>query len=292
VILGMALSLCAASVFGGDEPPIHKGMIGVLTLPCDFILSESVITSGPNGLQVDGHDLPSPTSAPPCMITCNVFKSKVQKDGSIDVEMLGGRYFKRLRFSTPLPAEAFAKIFVNGAEADAVLTRYRAHLAEGLRREFFGTPPLSELSDAAQRELVGLAFVDGDLLMRFAISEFKGGRFLTTDLGLDRNVYNEERLKQSERVALLLNKQLLSLMRVMEPHVRALPGMVGLKIQVGIAHESFVDKDDPRTIDRLEIYAPADLLLKFAGADITAKKLLEGSVLLINGNRMEVPSEL
>jgi hypothetical protein len=38
----------------------------------------------------------------------------------------------------------------------------------------------------------------------------------------------------------------------------------------------------------LEIYAPYDLVEKFFNLDITNQKLVDGSIVLVDGNRIEV----
>jgi hypothetical protein len=289
-LMVVLIGVIATAVSAGNDP-IPRGTRATLRIPCDSIRSTSVITTGPNGLQIDGADLPPVSAGPPCLSNVFVQKSKVLKDGSVEVEVRGVSYYK-LTFKTPDPALAFGMLFVSEAEAEAVLAQWRAHVMEGLLRENFGNGPLAELPDESKRRLIRHAYIDGEIRMKFLTARFKEQLHMVAQMGVDDSIYNDEKLKQAERLALLLNKKLLGLLRDFEREARHVDAIQGIKIELGIPHESFVSKDDATSIDRLELYAPMQLIRQFADADITAKKLLEGSVILINGNRVEVPAEL
>jgi len=41
--------------------------------------------------------------------------------------------------------------------------------------------------------------------------------------------------------------------------------------------------------DDLEIYLPLEQVVKFVDADITSQQLIDGSIILLGGNRIQVP---
>ena len=122
--------------------------------------------------------------------------------------------------------------------------------------------------------------------------EFKGLQYFVADMGADDLLfYNAEGLSQPQRLAALLSTKLLAKLRELEVLCRGVDALQGVKLDLQIPQERVSDTD-VLTIRRLEIYAPLTVLRPFADADITARKMLDGSVILVNGNRVEVPTEL
>jgi len=127
---------------------------------------------------------------------------------------------------------------------------------------------------------------------KFTSEDFKNLTYFVADLGRDDSVYNEEKLTQAQRLAHLLNAKLLALLRELEELTRGVDAFGGIKLEMAIPHKSFVTEGDTTEFDRLEIYAPIVTLRQFVAADLTARKFLDGSIILINENRTEVPPEL
>jgi hypothetical protein len=54
-----------------------------------------------------------------------------------------------------------------------------------------------------------------------------------------------------------------------------------------IMYRNFVNESVNRT-DQLEVYLPVELVVKFADSDITSQQLMDGGIVLLNGNRIQV----
>ena len=54
-----------------------------------------------------------------------------------------------------------------------------------------------------------------------------------------------------------------------------------------IMYLNFVNESVNRT-DQLEVYLPVELVVKFADSDITSQQLMDGGIVLLNGNRIQV----
>jgi hypothetical protein len=66
-------------------------------------------------------------------------------------------------------------------------------------------------------------------------------------------------------------------------------GIYGIKIRTRILYRDFLSKRNQRPhVEVIEIFAPYDLVEKFFNLDITNQKLVDGSIVLVNGDRIEV----
>lgn len=66
-----------------------------------------------------------------------------------------------------------------------------------------------------------------------------------------------------------------------------LVGIDGVEFAVRIYFRNFVSESIP-TFDSLELYVLLGLARKFADADVTSQQLIDGSVVILNGNRVPV----
>ncbi len=115
--------------------------------------------------------------------------------------------------------------------------------------------------------------------------------YLVVDLARDEVVYNDAKLSAGQRLATALNDRLLTLLKSFARHVERVPEVEGLKLELTIYHRNFVTDvrtPGPTEEDRLELYAPADLIRKFAAQDITSQELVDGCIVIVNGNRVKV----
>jgi hypothetical protein len=118
------------------------------------------------------------------------------------------------------------------------------------------------------------------------IVAFKGRTYLAVTLGDDGIVYNTLQLNQSARVAKVINDRLLDDIKAFQD-VAGLVGIDGVEFAVRIYFRNFVN-ESVATFDTLELYVPLALARKFADADITSQQLMDGSVVILNGNRVQV----
>jgi hypothetical protein len=115
---------------------------------------------------------------------------------------------------------------------------------------------------------------------------FKGNTYLAVTLGDDGTVYNTVQLNQSARVAKVINDRLLDDIKAFQG-VASLVGIDGVEFTARIYFRNFVSETVP-TIDKLELYVPLGLASKFADQDITSQQLMDGSVIILNGNRIQI----
>jgi hypothetical protein len=66
-------------------------------------------------------------------------------------------------------------------------------------------------------------------------------------------------------------------------------GVYGIKIRARIFYRDFRSKRNQRPhVEILEVFAPYDLVEKFFNHEITNQKLVDGSIVLVNGDRIAV----
>ena len=87
-------------------------------------------------------------------------------------------------------------------------------------------------------------------------------------------------------MARVINENLLDRVKLFGG-IAQMTGIDGVKLAVGIAYQDLVSETVPH-VDNLEVYVPLDLAMKFAEADITSQQLIDGSTVLLNGNRVQV----
>lgn len=115
---------------------------------------------------------------------------------------------------------------------------------------------------------------------------FKARTYLAVTLGDDGIVYNTLQLNQSARVAKVINDRLLDDIKAFQG-VASLVGIDGVEFAVRIYFRNFVN-ESVATSDTLELYVPLSLAKKFADEDITSQQMVDGSVVILDGNRVQV----
>jgi len=144
--------------------------------------------------------------------------------------------------------------------------------------------PLTRLSDPFKIALMRMV-CDGR--NTFDVETFKGRTYFAVALANDGTVYHSLKLDESARARRIINEQLLHRIKVFRG-VAQQAGIDGVKFTVEIAFRDFL-KESVAHIDKLEVYVPLSLSMSFADADITSQQLVDGSVVLLNDNRIQVP---
>jgi hypothetical protein len=183
-----------------------------------------------------------------------------------------------LRFNTD-PRTAFPRLVVRPGEVAAY--RHEAYAAIAAHT-FSGS--LSAVPDESRLKVLELA---SGMHGTIASATYKESLYLLIDLGKDSSVYNELRMNQAQRVARVMNDTMLVAMKAFGMAVADVPSIYGLKLQFGIPHRQFTQVTGGQE-DTLEVYAPSDLIKKFKDTDITSQQLVDGSVVILNGNRIQV----
>ncbi|MCI0337839.1 MAG: hypothetical protein L0226_09695 [Acidobacteria bacterium] len=118
---------------------------------------------------------------------------------------------------------------------------------------------------------------------------FKNANYLSFGLGDDPNVYNTLRLNQHSRAARVINDLVLPSLKEAALYITDTPEIGGIKMAIRILYKDFLQERNIHPhAEVLEIYAPYNLIEKFFNLDITNQQLVDGSVILMNGNRMQV----
>jgi hypothetical protein len=185
-------------------------------------------------------------------------------------------------------------VFPNAADVDkgiAAVTlqpgksseAYRASIYKELAKTVF-SGDLARVPAESQSRLLAFADAVGSPL---SVANYKEGTYLSVDVGDDGNVYNTLQMNQMQRVARSLREHIVPALKRISGDVVA-SSMTGVKVTFKVHFENFLDKYVSSSTDQVVMYVPAEALKQFADADISSQKLLDGSVILVNDDRVEI----
>jgi hypothetical protein len=206
-----------------------------------------------------------------------------------EVELRSNTIYLRLHFahSSSEVAELnsdFQKVVFQG-------TWQQFEKTEDFQRDVFAvqeakifTGPIAGLSDGVKLSLMDMACAGQNT---FGAETYKGRSYFAVILGSDGQVYNSNVMNSSARVARVVNEQIIDRVKTFKGPAQQ-TGIDGLKFEARVSYRNFVNEPEIRD-DQLEIYLPLDLCVKFVDADITSQQLIDGSIVLLNGNRIQVP---
>jgi hypothetical protein len=137
--------------------------------------------------------------------------------------------------------------------------------------------------------LKDLGYNDGEM----SVEEFKGKQYIAFSAAYPPAEFNSLEINRAARVATVLKALVLPAFDKVAPVITDANGIYGIKIRTRIFYRDFPSKRNQRPNQRphvevLEIFAPYDLVEKFFNHDITNQKLVDGSIVLVNGDRIEV----
>jgi hypothetical protein len=116
--------------------------------------------------------------------------------------------------------------------------------------------------------------------------EFKGVTYMAIVLPSNGNVWNDLRVTRSQRIGKAIGAQL-PLLKAFAKLAMQHGVIGGLKLQQPVAHGTAPNYTDTTT-DTVEAYFPLAAVVSFADADITSQALVNHSIILVNGDRVEV----
>ena len=120
-------------------------------------------------------------------------------------------------------------------------------------------------------------------------SETYKSRFYMVFRALGSEVYNTIQLNQPARVARAIEKDVLAAMRMAYKAPAGVSGIDGFKIELRVGHKNFVTEQYLNPYyDDLHIYATNEVIKRFAEDDITSQQFINHSIVLVNGNRVDV----
>jgi hypothetical protein len=155
---------------------------------------------------------------------------------------------------------------------------------DALASRFF-TGPLASFSQDERLLLLKFAHItaNGTTL---GSEVFKGITYLTVSLPEEENVWNDLVVNRSKRVGKLIGAQL-PLLKAFAQISVSHQTIGGLKLAQPSIHGTAPDYKNV-SADKVEAYFPMEAMLKFANADITSQQLVNQSIILVNGDRVEV----
>ncbi len=185
------------------------------------------------------------------------------------------------RFFAPVDhPEALGAVLASVTKSDSV----RTLAYDSLGARFF-TGPISSFTHEERTLLLGWAHLTANS-STIGSEAFKGVTYLSIGLPGDGSIWNNLRITRTQRLGKLIGDQLPLLKafaKVSVPH----DAIGGLKLRQPSTHGTAPDYTD-QAKDDVEAYFPLDQLLKFANADITSQQLVNQSIILVNGDRVEV----
>jgi hypothetical protein len=184
---------------------------------------------------------------------------------------------------------ALAKVVFAGPASGRAVVEYKAQAVTRVTSKLF-TESLPSIGQNERTRVVAFVMQYGSGAPTRLLEKYKEKTYFVLNLGIDSIVYNTLQLNESARVARTINDKLLNVLKASLTPLADLGETVeGVKLEFKIRSQSALDRAaDPNT-DTLQIYAPRTSLKKFADADITSQQLIDDSVVLVNGNRVQVP---
>jgi len=144
---------------------------------------------------------------------------------------------------------------------------------------------LSEIPREQQRALVLFASAASDV--EYGVETYRDSLWFRVSSGETSDSYNDGQLNTNAILARVFDGQLLSLAKVFAAAAKDVAPLEGLKLEVQVLHRMF-GQTAANTRSLLEVYFPSALIQKFTNQDITSQDLLDGSVVIYDGNRVRV----
>jgi hypothetical protein len=222
----------------------------------------------------------------PPMLTLFYEKTNKKKE-YIEIECRSTVAYAKLRFSPDMPnVEAALRqlVFLGSVESFESSAEFKALTEKLLPITFSGV--LSQIPrDKQLRLLKDLGYNDDGM----GAVEFKGKQYIAFSATDPIAEFNSLQVNQAARVATVLKALVLPAFNKVAPVITDANGIYGIKIKARIFYRDFLSELHQEShAEILEIYAPYDLVEKFFNLDITNQKLVDGSIVLVDGNRIEV----
>lgn len=300
-VLGCVLSVEAAAQNVPILPKkeVKSGQAGpVVTLKLPMILLQSsggsleaTITGTPGALTVGGRS-DWQTCCFPSMMRLEVRAVNKPEKWRPATQVLSytGGPIVYLNFDpaiTDVEAAFRELVIVDAPTSDAAKAYVTQRYADMSSKVFTGS--LAQVPEDAR--MVALKYADGIAhAASVGLATYKEQSYFLLDLGEGGSIYNTLQMNETARVARTINDTVLKLLKGSMAAFSHLGQTVGVKVQMQILSRNFARGEFIKPdVDLLTIYAPYDLIKKFADADITSQQLIDGSVVLVNDNRVQVP---
>lgn len=216
---------------------------------------------------------------------------KITRDKNfLEVELRDPLFNVKLRFDNTIRDfnAAFHDMAFIGTLAEFEASDYYKQEVMGKILPAVFTGSLASIPQARKMDLLKeLKYIDSAI----RTEKYKGGEYLSINVGGDTEVYNSNRVDQPTRIGHSLNQRVLYYFKRLARIIKFHPDVDGIKITILVPYKNFLTEyySSP-SYDRLEVYAPMDTIRQFVDDELTNQEFAEESVLLVNGNRMQAPS--
>jgi hypothetical protein len=222
----------------------------------------------------------------PPMLTLFYEKSTKEKEYT-EIEFRSSLAYAKLRLAADTPSvDAVLRqlVFLGSAESFESSAEFKALTEKLLPIKFSGV--LAEIPRDKQFQLLkDLGYNDEEI----GVAEFKGKKYIAFSPTNPTAEFNSPQVNRAARVAAVLKALVLPAFDKIAPVITDANGIYGIKIRARIFYRDFLSKRNQRPhVEVLEIFAPYDLVEKLFNLEITNQKLVDGSVVLVNGDRIEV----
>ena len=241
------------------------------------VVGETITVEGESDWQLRGW---------PPMLTLFYEKSSKEKE-YIEIEFRSDSAYVKLRFAADTPnvdAVLGQLVFLGTAELFESTEEFKALTEKLLPIKFSGV--LAEIPRDKQFQLLkDLGYNDEEM----SVAEFKGKQYIAFSAPYPAAEFNSPQVNRAARVATVLKTLVLPAFDKVAPVITDANGIYGIKIRTRIFYRDFLSKRNQKLrVEVLEIFAPYDLVEKLFNQDITNQKLVDGSIVLVNGDRIEV----
>jgi len=305
--------------------PTTKGALGALAIAIAFsaplasqvagdtvtvVLPQSVLVKGRSGLlddrpvrfvefQIrDGNAVPWgdedwQTSGFPLMREYTIHRTRTRR-GTTEIELRGQDETLKLYFPAGIgdTAEALRPFALPGAPSSPAALAYLAEVDGKMGPAFFKDVRLP-LTPLHQLALTRAARQSGHPTA-FGRSEYKARVYLRVDVGALPSPYAVLLPNQLARVAKAVNDQLATLVKDFGRPLSGSSGVDGIQLVVRlvppVSSAVVAPKRDsgPGSGDLVHWYVPLEVVARFAADEISSQQVVDQSVLIVNGNRVEL----
>jgi hypothetical protein len=210
-----------------------------------------------------------------------------RKDGTFEVELGGvfvGDPIVKLKFPSQSVASTLASSVLIAATDNAAIAAWRDASYTALAKKAL-SGPLSQLPPERQRSF--MAALRGSGSSKVSIEAYKDKSYVAADVGAGEYVFNTLQMNQNARVA-RRTSEVLSTLKSLYAAIGPCPeGIAGIKLTYAASYKNFL-REYEQGVDAIQAYFPCDLIGKFQNADITNQALVNGSVILVGGDRVDV----
>jgi hypothetical protein len=209
-------------------------------------------------------------------------KTEVQlKSGTTEI-------YLKFNMAPELVSDVFRQVAFSGTPDEFEKSPEYQEVGERLLPAIFSSGKLAGLTREQQLKVIRVVGYDTTAAQA---QEYKGKTYIAVNVTGD-SVYNTLQLGQAARVARVTQDYLLKALKEKYALVSDIPGLDGIAVKMEIQYKDFLEKYVAAQHDDLILYASLKSIKDFSDAEITSQQLLDQSIVLVNGDRIQVSLDL